>query len=110
VKGVRNKFVGCESQDTRSHGWYIEWGMNVYTACSADSAGATGAGGTPNSADGFYLVTADHTSLTGCQSFDRYGGAAQQRYGFNVPRALVEGGRLIAPTGWGNARDLVLAR
>ena len=51
-------------------------------------------------------------SLIGCMAFDRGpGGAAeQQRCGFNVPKALVDDGLLVAPIGWGNAGGLINAR
>ena len=34
----------------------------------------------------------------------------QQRYGFNVPKALVDDGLLVAPIGWGNTDGLINAR
>lgn len=112
VKGTRNRFMECESQDTGSHGWYIEYDKNVFSACVADTAGYHAVGGTPGSADGFYIEAADHTSMTGCQAFDRRPSdhPAQQRHGFNVPRSMVTEGRLVAATGYDNTAPLINQR
>jgi hypothetical protein len=110
VKGTRNKFSVCESQDTRSHGWYVEFDKNVFNGCVADTAGFHDVGGKPNSADGFYVVNDNESqAMIGCQAFDRFG-SPQQRYGFNVPASMVDEGRLVAPTGYGNAAGLVYRR
>lgn len=108
----RNAFVGCESQDTAKHGWLITAPRNTFTSCVADTAGMADVGGRPDDADGFHVVPGAELSLVGCMAFDRTpGGAeAQQRYGFNVPKALVDDGLLVAPIGWGNASGLIKAR
>lgn len=112
IKGTRNKFVACEAQDIASHGFYIQYSENVFNACVADTCSYKDVGGTPNAADGFYAVYSTALSLVGCQAFDRRPGriAAQQRYGFNVPRAVVDNGCLVAPTGWNNVSGLVHTR
>ncbi len=108
----RNTFVGCEAQDVAQHGWYITGPRSTYTGCVADTAGMGDVGGTPGSADGFYVVPASEISLVGCMAFDRSPGplAEQQRFGFNVPKALVDDGLLVAPIGWGNTDGLINAR
>lgn len=96
IKGTRNTFTDCESQDTGLHGWFIEWDKNTYTGCSADTAGMYDVGGTPGTADGFFLATGlKFTTLTGCMSFDRCpaGHAAQQRFGFNMSATTYNVGR-----------------
>lgn len=111
VRGGRNKFIGCESQDTRSHGWFIEYDRNVFTGCVADTAAMIDVGGTPGGADGFHVVSGEQTSMVGCQSIDRRPhGQAHQRYGFNVPAAMVTEGRLAGHTGWDNLAGLVNQR
>ena len=113
VKGNRNKFIGCEAQDIRSHGFYIEWDQNTFTNCVVDTAGLGDVGGVAGTADGFYAAGGMvATSIVGCQAFDRKpgGAAAQQRYGFNVPAAMVTDGLLLAPTGWNNLSGLVNQR
>lgn len=112
VNGVRNKFTGCETQDTRLSGWYVEFDMNTFTGCTADTAGMWDVGGTRDTADGFYVEEGEATSMVGCQAFDRAprGHREQQRYGFNVPGSMIEDGRLIGHSGWGNTRGLVRRR
>ncbi|MEO3822407.1 hypothetical protein [Actinomadura sp. B10D3] len=112
VKGTRNKFVGCEAQDTRSHGWSIEYDQNVFTGCVADTASSRDLGAKANEADGFFVGAGEQTSLVGCQSFDRRPGGrgAQQRFGFNVPAAMADQGRLVGQTGWDNVMGLVNRR
>ncbi|TDD90179.1 hypothetical protein E1293_03875 [Actinomadura darangshiensis] len=109
VNGERNKFVGCESQDTGGHGWFIESDRNVFTGCVADTASSADVGASANGADGFYVNQGEQTSLVGCQAFDRRPGgrAPQQRYGFNVPAAMADQGRLLGHTGWDNATGLL---
>jgi hypothetical protein len=110
IRGSRNKFSVCESQDTRSHGWFIEYDKNVFNGCVADSAGFHDVGGTPKTADGFYVVGDNESqALIGCQAFDRLR-SPHQRYGFNVPASMVDEGRLVAPTGFGNLGGLVNRR
>lgn len=108
----RNAFVGCEAQDTAGHGWHVTAPRNTFTSCLADTAGMADVGGRPDQADGFRVEPATETALVGCMAYDRTpGGApAQQRYGFNVPKRLVDDGLLVAPTGWGNAAGLINAR
>jgi hypothetical protein len=108
----RNTFVGCEAQDTASHGWRITGPRNTFTSCVADTAGMADVGGSPGTADGFSVVPEAELALVGCMAFDRTpGGAAPaQRYGFDVPRALVDDGLLVAPIGWGNTAGLINAR
>lgn len=108
----RNAFVGCEAQDTAGHGWHITGARNTFNGCVADTAGMADVGGRPDVADGFFVEPASELSLVGCMSFDRRPGraAAQQRYGFNVPAALVDAGLLVAPIGWGNTGGLINAR
>lgn len=112
IKGTRNKLLGCEAQDIANHGFFVEYGNNLLNSCVADTCSYKDVGGTSNVADGFYVKYDAALSLVGCQSFDRRpgGGAAQQRYGFNVPKAMVNEGRLVAPTGWNNVSGLVFAR
>jgi hypothetical protein len=108
----RNAFVGCEAQDVAKHGWYITGPRSTYSACVADTAGMADVGGRPGSADGFYVEPDAEISLVGCMAFDR-GPASlpeQQRFGFNVPAALVDDGLLVAPIGWGNTDGLINAR
>ncbi|WP_426571200.1 hypothetical protein [Aquihabitans sp. McL0605] len=108
----RNSFVGCEAQDTAGHGWLISAARNTFSGCIADTAGMADVGGTAATADGFHVVPGAELSLTGCLAFDREPGGlpAQQRYGFNVPKALVDDGLLVAPTGWGNVDGLINER
>ena len=112
VTSTRNAFVGCEAQDTAGHGWSIEIGRNAFNGCVADTAGMADVGGRPDTADGFFVVPAAETTLVGCLAFDRTPGGrpAQQRYGFNVPGALVDAGLLVGHTGWGNTGGLVHRR
>jgi len=112
VRGSRNSFTGCESQDTASHGWRITTARNTLTSCSADTAGMADVGGRPDVADGFSVEPDSELALVGCMAFDRTPMQlpAQQRYGFDVPAALVDAGLLVAPIGWGNVRGLVSAR
>lgn len=112
VKGERNKFIGCESQDTRAHGWFIEADRNVFTGCVADTSGSRDLGAGANEADGFFVGQGDQTSLVGCQAFDRKpsGQAPQQRYGFNVPAAMADQGRVAGHTGWDNLTGLLNRR
>ncbi len=108
----RNTFIGCEAQDVAKHGWYITGPRSSYTSCVADTAGMGDVGGTPGTADGFYVESPAEISLVGCMAFDRAPGplAEQQRYGFNVPKALLDDGLLVAPIGWGNTDGLINAR
>jgi len=108
----RNTFTGCEAQDTAGHGWHITGPRSTFSSCVADTAGMADVGGTADSADGFYVEPASEISLIGCMAFDRSPGplVEQQRYGFNVPKALVDDGLLVAPIGWGNTSGLVNAR
>lgn len=108
----RNTFIGCEAQDVAKHGWYITGPRSTYTGCVADTAGMGDVGGTAGTADGFYVEPAAEISLVGCMAFDRSPGALteQQRYGFNVPKALVDDGLLVAPIGWGNTEGLINRR
>jgi hypothetical protein len=108
----RNTFTGCEAQDTAGHGWHITGPRSTFSSCVADTAGMADVGGKPASADGFYVEPDSEISLIGCLAFDRGPGqlAEQQRYGFNVPKALVDDGLLVAPIGWGNTDGLVNAR
>lgn len=112
VTASRSTFVGCESQDTASHGWLIETPRNAFNSCMADTAGMAEVGGKPDSADGFHVIPGKELTLVGCMAFDRQpGGArAQQRYGFHVPAGLLTDGLLVGHTGWGNARALVHRR
>lgn len=96
IKGTRNIFVDCESQDTQQHGWYVQWDKNIIVGCSADTAGYSDVGGTAGTADGFYLETGlVKVILANCMSFDRQpaGVAAQQRYGFNMSASTYNIGR-----------------
>ena len=108
----RNAFVGCEAQDTAGHGWRITGARNTFTSCSADTAGMADVGGLPDAADGFSVEPAEELALVGCMAFDRTPGGlpAQQRYGFDVPQALLDAGLLVAPIGWGNAAGLINGR
>lgn len=112
VGSGRNAFVGCEAQDTAGHGWLITAPRNTFTSCVADTAAMGDVGGTAGSADGFFVEPADELSLVGCMAFDRTPGGLpeQQRYGFNVPAALVDAGLLVAPIGWGNVEGLINQR
>lgn len=112
VTGIRNKLIGCEAQDIASHGFYLVNGKNVVNGCVADSCSALAVGGGAAGADGFYVTWDDGLSLVGCQAFDRKpeGTAPRQRYGFNVPKAMVTAGRVVAPTGWDNVSGLVNQR
>jgi len=108
----RNAFVGCEAQDVARHGWFITGPRSTFSACVADTAAMADVGGAPGTSDGFYVEPAEEVSLVGCLAFDRAPGplAEQQRYGFNVPKALVDEGLLVAPIGWGNTAGLINAR
>jgi len=108
----RNTFTGCEAQDTGGHGWHITGPRSTFSGCVADTAAMADVGGAPDSADGFYVEPASELSLVGCMAFDRSPGplVEQQRYGFNVPQALVDDGLLVAPIGWGNTGGLINAR
>ena len=108
----RNAFVGCEAQDTAGHGWLITGARNTFNACVSDTAGMAEVGGRADSADGFFVEPDAEISMVGCMAFDRGPGGAteQQRYGFNVPEALVDAGLLVAPIGWGNTGGLINTR
>lgn len=108
----RNAFAGCEAQDVAGHGWHITAPRNTFTSCSADTAAMADVGGLPDRSDGFHVEPAEELALVGCMAFDRRPGKrpAQQRYGFNVPEALVSAGLLVAPIGWGNTGGLINAR
>lgn len=108
----RNTFTGCEAQDVAGHGWHITGPRSTFTGCVADTAGMADVGGAPGTADGFYVEPAGELSLVGCMAFDRAPGplVEQQRFGFNVPQALVDDGLLVAPIGWGNTDGLINAR
>jgi hypothetical protein len=108
----RNAFAGCEAQDTAGHGWRITAARNTLTGCVADTAGMGEVGGEPDRSDGFSVAPAAELALVGCMAFDRTpgGSAPHQRYGFDVPAALVDDGLLVAPIGWGNLRGLINAR
>jgi hypothetical protein len=112
VETGRNTFLGCEAQDTASHGWRITGARNTLSSCVADTAGMADVGGTPGTADGFSVEPAEELALVGCMAFDRTPGGLPpgQRYGFDVPRALVDAGLLVAPIGWGNTAGLVNLR
>jgi hypothetical protein len=112
VETGRNTFLGCEAQDTASHGWRITGARNTLSSCVADTAGMADVGGTPGTADGFSVEPADELALVGCMAFDRTPGGLPpgQRYGFDVPRALVDAGLLVAPIGWGNTAGLINLR
>lgn len=104
IHGVRNTFTGCESQDTGTHGWRIAYDKNTLAACIADTAGMYDVGGTPGTADGFYVDPTANVTMTSCLSFDRRPGghAAQQRYGFNISSTLANANLILACTGWDN--------
>jgi Right handed beta helix region len=108
LRGVRNVFTGCESQDTRDHGWRIDYEENTLVGCIADTASMYDVGGAPGSADGFFVGPDSRIVLTGCLSYDRQPGdhVSQQRFGFNVPRALFDAGLLVGCTGWNNAASV----
>jgi hypothetical protein len=108
----RNTFVGCEAQDTAGHGWRITGARNTFSSCVADTAGMADVGGTPGTADGFSVEPDAELALVGCMAFDRTPGGLPpgQRYGFDVPRALVDDGLLVAPIGWGNTAALINPR
>ncbi|MBM7788893.1 hypothetical protein [Tenggerimyces flavus] len=88
VRGSRNRFVACESQDTAWHGWYVEYDLNTFTACVADSAGFAASGGI-GGVDGFYFAGAGATTATGCLAFNRSKSAKSQRHGFNIPAEML---------------------
>jgi hypothetical protein len=108
----RNTFTGCEAQDVAGHGWHITGPRSTFHGCVADTAGMGDVGGVADAADGFYVEPDGEISLIGCMAFDRSPGSLveQQRYGFNVPKALVDDGLLVAPIGWGNTAGLINTR
>lgn len=112
IRGSRNQFDVCESQDTMSHGWKVEYDQNVFSNCKADTASMYDTGGKLNGADGWYVDGVGTNVFVGVQSFDRKpnGKAAQQRYGFNIKKELLDSGRFVAYSGFGNATSLVNAR
>ena len=112
IMGTRNSFVGCEAQDTKLHGWFIEYDKNTFTGCIADTAGAAAVGGVPGSSDGFYVATDRLTTISSCLAFDRRPdrAAAQQRYGFNLPKTLQDSGLFVANTGWDNTSGTTYLR
>ncbi len=102
LAGVRNVLTGCEAQDCADHGFFVDRGKNTLTGCMADTCSAAVTDGTPDGADGFFVRpdTAD-VVMVGCLAFDRTA-SPQQRYGFNVPAAMVSEGRFAGNAAWDN--------
>lgn len=103
ISCTRSTFTNNHSQDTRNHGWYVNFDKNTFSACIADSAAYYDVGGTVNGADGWFVVgDLPSTSITGCMGFDRIqgnpGGVPYQRYGINAPAAM------FAPNASGQTR------
>ena len=111
VRGTRNAFVNCHSQDTRNHGWFIDWDRNIFIGIMADSAAFFDVGGTLNGADGIYVAGGSaglpSTSIQGAFVFDRQvgGTSSQQRYGINAPSSMfVEANESGSPQAGGQVR------
>ena len=90
----------------------ITGARNTFNGCIADTAGMADVGGGRAAPTGSTWSPGAELALVGCMAFDRSPGglAPQQRYGFNVPQALIDDGLLVAPTGWGNTDGLINAR
>lgn len=112
IRGTRNRISECESQDTMSHGWRVEYERNIFTNCVADTSSMYDVGGKPSGADGWYVDGVGSNVFSGLLSFDRRPGGkpAQQRYGFNVKKALLDSGLMTAYSGFDNVSKLVYAR
>lgn len=73
IRATKCAFTTCEAQENGGHGFFIEFGDNVFTACRGESSSygstAHGSAGKDSSAD-FYLGNSgtDGTVLQGCSS------------------------------------------
>lgn len=73
IRATKCAFTTCEAQENGGHGFFVEFGDNVLTACRGESSSygptAHGAAGRDSSAD-FYLCNSgtDGTVLQGCSS------------------------------------------
>lgn len=73
IRATKCAFTTCEAQENGGHGFFIEFGDNVFTACRGESSSygstAHGSAGKDSSAD-FYLCNSgtDGTVLQGCSS------------------------------------------
>lgn len=81
IAGGRNKFLGCETQETGNHGWVFAADRISVTNCTADAAsyfrmaGTVDATGTTsdqvNTAAGFAITTAvSDLTMSSCNSFN----------------------------------------
>lgn len=73
IRATKCAFTTCEAQENGGHGFFIEFGDNVFTACRGESSSygstAHGSAGKDSSAD-FYMCNSgtDGTVLQGCSS------------------------------------------
>lgn len=73
IRATKCAFTTCEAQENGGHGFFIEFGDNVFTACRGESSSygstAHGSAGKDSSAD-FYLCNTgtEGTVLQGCSS------------------------------------------
>ena len=111
IRGSRNRISECESQDTLSHGWKVEYDGNTFTNCVADTASMYDVGG-KGGVDGWYIDGVGTNVFVGLQSFDRRpnGKPALQRWGYNLKKELLDSGRFLGYSGYGNVSGLVNAR
>lgn len=93
IRGARNKFIGCESQETGNHGWVIAGERAIITGCTADAASfyrmagtedkAAGTSDLVSTAAGFAVTTfASELAMTACQSFNLRGAGKATKWGF----------------------------
>jgi hypothetical protein len=85
---VRCQINGCESQDNREHGYYIDTGTHTLQGCHADSNGWDQVvGGGVSAFDGFHCpdgANVNALQMVGCEAYDKNENARgiHQRYGF----------------------------
>lgn len=93
VRGERNKFIGCESQETGNHGFVIAGSNCTLTGCTADAASFYRMAGTEDTvnatsdmvstAAGFAITTyAQYLTMSSCQSYNLRGVGKANKWGF----------------------------
>jgi hypothetical protein len=99
-------------RDSKLHGWYIEYDKNTFNGCLADTAAMFDVGGVAGTSDGFYVVPAGLTTLTGCLAFDRRPTGKTRATTLRVqhPDRPQDAGLFVANTGWDNTAGTVHLR
>jgi hypothetical protein len=100
VRGTRNGFTACQSQDNYGHGFQVAFGKNSFVNCHADS---NGQGVDTRGRDGFN-VTSDLNTLVGCMAYDRLQGDHTwvQQNGFSFTSGFANG-RVVGCVTYQNA-------